>query len=198
MCVVEPFFDTPEFLNAFVRRGAPVLERERPDHVLFSFHGLPERQIRKADISARHCLARPDCCARLSDENRGCYRAQCFATARLLAERLGLAEDRYTVCFQSRLGRTPWISPYTDLLLPELCRQGKRRLVVFCPAFVADCLETLEEIAIRAREDFLRHGGESLTLIPSLNALPEWADGVVSLVQAQLKRFALELPQASS
>jgi ferrochelatase len=192
VCVVEPFFDAPEFLSAFVARGAPVLEKEQPDHVLFSFHGLPERQMRKADESGRHCLVRSDCCAQLCRENRNCYRAQCFTTARLLAERLGVSADRYTVCFQSRLGTSPWIVPHTDRVLPELAKAGKRRLVVFCPAFVADCLETLEEIGLRGRDDFLRAGGEALTLVPSLNATPEWADAVVALVKRQLGRFRVE------
>jgi len=160
--------------------------------VLFSFHGLPERQMRKADESGRHCLVRSDCCAQLCRENRNCYRAQCFTTARLLAERLGVSADRYTVCFQSRLGTSPWIVPHTDRVLPELAKAGKRRLVVFCPAFVADCLETLEEIGLRGRDDFLRAGGEALTLVPSLNATPEWADAVVALVKRQLGRFRVE------
>lgn len=181
--VVERFFDAPGFLDAFVSHGAPVLARERPDHVLFSFHGLPERQIKKADASGRHCLTHPDCCAKLVAENRHCYRAQCFATARLLAERLGISEGDFSVCFQSRLGRTPWIAPYTDHVLPELIAQGKRRVVVFCPAFVADCLETLEEIGLRAREDFLRQGGTSLVLVPSLNTAPAWVAEVVGLAR---------------
>jgi len=190
VCVLEPFYDDPGFLDAFASRGRPVLAAERPDHVLFSFHGLPERHMRKADPTGRYCLAQPDCCSRIVPENRGCYRAQCYATARLLAERLGLAAERYTVCFQSRLGRTPWISPYTDHVLPGLVAQGKRRVVVFCPAFVADCLETLEEIGLRARHDFLAAGGESLALVPSLNAEPDWADAVTALVKRQLARFA--------
>lgn len=189
VCVTEPFYDDPGFLDAFAGRGRPILEKEKPDHVLFSFHGLPERQMRKADPSGSYCLASADCCAQITATNRGCYRAQCFATAKLLAARLGIAPADYTICFQSRLGRTPWITPHTDVVLPELVKQGKRRVVVFCPAFVADCLETLEEIAIRGNEDFRRVGGESLTLVPSLNAEPEWADAVVGLVKRHLARF---------
>jgi ferrochelatase len=187
---VEPFYDDEQFLTAFVARAQPIVDRQRPDHVLFSFHGLPERQIRKADPSGQHCLARPDCCARIVAENRGCYRAQCFATARSLAERLGLAADRYSVSFQSRLGRTPWIAPYTDVVFGELIAQGKKRIVVICPAFVTDCLETLEEIAIRGRADFLAAGGEALDVVPSLNSDPAWADAVVSLINRQGVRFA--------
>jgi ferrochelatase len=118
-----------------------------------------------------------------TDANRHCYRAQCFATTRALAERLGLAPGGYTLSFQSRLGRTPWIKPYTDLVLPELAKKGVKRLAVMCPAFVADCLETLEEVGLRAKEQFVESGGESLTLVPSLNAHPAWVDAVVRLVR---------------
>jgi ferrochelatase len=120
------------------------------------------------------------------DANRDCYRAQCFATARALAQRLGLGQGRFTVCFQSRLGRTPWIKPYTDHVIPELAARGMRRLAVFCPAFVADCLETLEEIGLRARDQFLALGGESLSLVPSLNASPAWVSALTALLRRQL------------
>jgi ferrochelatase len=154
-----------------------------------SFHGLPERHMRKADPSGRHCLASAGCCDSVVAANRHCYRAQCFATARALAARLALPEASWSVSFQSRLGRTPWIRPYTDLVLPELAAQGRKRVVVFCPAFVADCLETLEEIGIRAKRDFAAAGGERLTLVPSLNASAPWADAVVKLVRGQAERF---------
>jgi ferrochelatase len=181
---VGPFYDHPEFIEAFAAQGAPLLAAERPDHVLMSFHGLPERHMRKADPSGQHCLASADCCDRIGAVNRHCYRAQCFATARALAARLGLPDGEWGVSFQSRLGRTPWIRPYTDKVLPELAAQGKKRVMVFCPAFVADCLETLEEIGIRAEHDFRAAGGERLTLVPSLNASPRWVEAVAALVAA--------------
>jgi ferrochelatase len=180
---VGAFYEHPAFIDAFATVGRPVLEAERPDHVLMSFHGLPEQHLRKADRSGRHCLIAADCCARIGEANRDCYRAQCFATARALASRLGLADSSWSVSFQSRLGRTPWIRPYTDATIADLAARGKRRLVVLCPAFVADCLETLEEIGIRAREQFLAAGGEQLALVPSLNASPSWADAVVRIVR---------------
>jgi ferrochelatase len=176
------FFDHPGFLDAFAAVARPIIAETRADHVLMSYHGLPERHMRKSDPSGRHCLASAGCCDVLTDVNRNCYRAQCFATSRGLAERLGLSPDGYTVSFQSRLGRTPWVKPYTDLVLPELARRGIKRLAVMCPAFVADCLETLEEVGLRAREQFLQCGGEALTLVPSLNAHPAWVDAVVRLV----------------
>jgi ferrochelatase len=187
---VEPFYEDPGFIGAFAAIGAPIIAAEKPDHVLFSYHGLPERHMRKSDDSGKHCLASDGCCDKISSVNRNCYRAQCYATTRTLAARLGLAADRHSVSFQSRLGRTPWVRPYTDLVLPELVKAGKRRVVVFCPAFVADCLETLEEIGIRAREDFIKAGGESLTLVPSLNATPAWADAVVGLIARQAQAYA--------
>jgi protoporphyrin/coproporphyrin ferrochelatase len=181
--VVPPFFAHPGFLDAWAEVARPTLLEARADHVLFSFHGLPERQVRKSDVSGRHCLQSPSCCDVDVPENRWCYRAQCFSTARALTVRLGLSSERTTVSFQSRLGRTPWLKPYTDLLLGELARKGVRRLAVLCPAFVADCLETLEEIGIRAKADFLRAGGEALTLVPSLNAHPAWVRAMVRLVR---------------
>ncbi|MCA9710481.1 MAG: ferrochelatase, partial [Myxococcales bacterium] len=168
--VVPPFYDDLRFIEAFAQVGQPVLDALRPDHVLLSFHGLPERHIHKSDDSGHHCLRGDDCCRKLGPHNRSCYRAQCFATARALAGRLGLAEGTWSVGFQSRLGRDPWIGPHTDTMIVELAKAGTKRLAVLCPAFVADCLETLEEIGMRAKEDFLAAGGEQLELVPSLNA----------------------------
>ena len=159
--------------------GRPVLETEKPDHVLMSFHGLPERHLRKTDETGRYCLATADCCERMGEANRNCYRAQCFATARALAARLELADGGWSVSF----GRDPWIHPYTDAAIAQLAAQGKKRLAVFCPAFVADCLETLEEIGIRGKEQFLAAGGERLTLVPSLNTSFAWCDAVVGIVR---------------
>jgi len=183
VAVLPAFHDDPGFLAAFTAVGAPVLAQEKPDHVLFSFHGLPERHVKASDHSGTHCLKSPGCCDALGPANRDCYRAQSHATARALASRLGLAPGSWSICFQSRLGRTPWIKPYTDVVLDELAKAGKKRLCVICPAFVADCLETLEEIGLRAREQFLAAGGESLTLVPSLNASPAWVAALTALLQ---------------
>ncbi len=181
--VVPPYYDDAGFIDAFAQVGQPVLDALKPDHVLFSFHGIPERHVTKSDDSGVTCLSRADCCATLTEANRNCYRAQCFATARALAAQLNLGADDYTICFQSRLGRTPWIKPYTDEIILDLAKGGKRRLAVFCPAFTADCLETLEEIGMRALEDFTGAGGEALELVPSLNATAPWVAAAVALVQ---------------
>ena len=154
-----------------------------PDHVLLSFHGVPERHVQKSDDTGAHCLASPDCCARMVEANRNCYRAQCHRSAEKIAAALGLPRESWTIAFQSRLGKTRWIRPYTDETVVELAKSGVRRLAVFCPAFVADCLETLEEIGMRARDDFLEAGGEDLRMIPSLNATPGWVDLAARLVR---------------
>jgi ferrochelatase len=190
---VPAFFDDPGFLGAFEHVARPVLAETRPDHVLFSFHGLPVRQITKTDSTGTHCFATPTCCDTLA--NPHCYRAQSYATARSLASRLGLAADHYTVCFQSRLGRTPWIQPYTDVLLDELPKKGIKKLAVLCPAFVADCLETTEEIGMRAVEQWKAAGGEELVLVPSLNATAPWIDAVAAIAERHAARKSLpQLP----
>ena len=188
--IVPAFYDDTGFLDAFAKVGAPALAAANADHVLFSFHGLPVRQITKTDphagTSAAHCYAAADCCETMANPN--CYRAQSYATAKQIAARVGLAPDRYTVCFQSRLGRTPWIQPYTDVVLDELARKGVKRLAVFCPAFVADCLETIEEIGMRAVEQWKAAGGEDLVLVPSLNATPAWIDAVCAIATRHAAR----------
>lgn len=180
--VVPPFYDHPAYIEACGAVARPVLDEVRPERVLFSFHGLPERHCRKSDDTGSHCLASGDCCARIGPANRNCYRAQCFATARALADRLAVPSDRRVICFQSRLGRDPWIRPYTDEVVVSLARAGVKRAAILSPAFTADCLETIEELGIRAAESFVESGGELLRLVPCLNATEVWADAVVRLV----------------
>jgi ferrochelatase len=186
---VPAFYDDPGFLSAFEQVTRPVLAEFRPDHVLFSFHGLPVRQVVKTDRTGTVCFQRETCCDEL--RNPSCYRAQSFATARALARRLELASERYTICFQSRLGRTPWIEPYTDHAIDRLGQSGTKRVAVVCPAFVADCLETVEEIGIRAREQFKRAGGEELVLVPSLNATAPWVDAICAIAARHAARKLL-------
>ena len=181
--LLGPFYDDPGFIEAWRAAAREPLAAFGPDHVLFSFHGLPERQIRKSDPTGGHCLARPDCCDAPDDALPRCYRAQCYATATALAGAFGLTGRTWSVSFQSRLGRIPWIRPYTDERLPELAAAGVKRLAVACPAFVADCLETLEEIGIRGRDQWRAAGGEELFLVPSLNAHPAFAKALADLVR---------------
>jgi ferrochelatase len=179
------FYAHPGFVRALAAVARPVLERARPDHLLMSYHGLPERQIRKSAPDSARCLRAADCCATLRADNARCYRAQAFATSRALARALSLEDDRWSVAFQSRLGRTPWIRPFTDEVLPELARRGVRRLAVTCPSFVADCLETVEEIGVRARAQWQELGGESLELVPCVNAHPLWVEAVAEMVRSR-------------
>lgn len=183
--IVDAFHDDPGFIAAFAEIARRSLEDFHPEHVLFSYHGLPERQVRNADESGVHCLVSDECCDVLADINRNCYRAQCFATTRALASALDLGPDDHSLAFQSRLGRTPWIRPYTDEVLPELAKRGVKRLAVVCPAFVADCLETLEEIAMRGSEQWRELGGGELRLVPSLNAEPAWVRAVAALIRTR-------------
>jgi len=182
IAVLPPFYAEPAYLDASAHIARPHLDRFGPDRVLFSFHGLPARHVRRSDESGgSHCLVSKDCCARIVAANRNCYRAQCYATARELARRLALPEGAWDVAFQSRLGKG-WIEPFTDVMLPAWAKAGARRVAVLCPAFVADCLETLEEIGMRARDDFRAAGGEELMLVPSLNAEPEWVEALAALL----------------
>lgn len=175
------FYQHSGFIAAYVEVIQDALANKTVDKLLFSYHGLPERHVRKSGCRADCDLI--NACPIPSDANAFCYRAQCYATSRLLAQGLGLAPHQYAVAFQSRLGRTPWIKPYTDVLLPELAEQGVKNLAIACPAFVADCLETLEEIDMRAREQWLSLGGETFTFIPCLNAHPTWIAALGEMVR---------------
>jgi ferrochelatase len=182
---LPPFYNEPRYIDALehsITTSAP------PDSqlLLFSYHGLPERHITKADPTGNHCLKSADCCARASPAHATCYRHQVLETSRAVATRLGLTSNQWRVSFQSRLGRLPWLQPYTDQLLQTLPREGITRLTVVCPAFVADNLETLEEIGITGREQFLEAGGETLTLVPCLNDDARWVDVVAGWCNSDL------------
>lgn len=180
--VVEPpFYDRPDYIRALVASAEEHLGRGY-DHLLFSFHGLPERQLRKSDPTGCHCLARPDCCEVSSPAQATCYRAQCFKTVAGFVKLAGIPAGKYSVAFQSRLGRDPWLKPYTDFELPRFAAEGKKKLLVICPAFVSDCLETLEEIGIRGRETFLSAGGTEFALIPCLNEHPLWLEALEGMI----------------
>jgi ferrochelatase len=179
--VQPPFFDHPDFITALVASARDYLGRDF-DHLLFSFHGLPERHLRKSDPTGSHCLAKENCCEVFSPAHATCYRAQCFKTAAAFVKEANIPTEKYSVAFQSRLGRDPWLKPYTDYVLPLLANRGIRKLLVICPAFVSDCLETLEEIGIRGRETFLAAGGAESTLIPCLNEHPRWLEALEKMI----------------
>jgi protoporphyrin/coproporphyrin ferrochelatase len=168
---LAPYYSEPEYLHALADSVEPYL-RQDYDHLLFSFHGLPERHLLKADPTKQHCLQSADCCQIASPAHETCYRAQCYKTVEGFVKTTGVT--KYSVSFQSRLGRAAWLKPYTDEELARLGTSGVKKLLVICPAFTADCLETLEEIGLRGRDTFLKGGGKELVLIPCLNAHPSW------------------------
>ncbi len=183
---VGQFHDHPLFIKAFAAIGREHLKKSNYDHIIFSYHGLPERQILKA--SCQSCCKLGDCCNAYHGRNQNCYRAQCFDTTRLLVRELGLKEGQYTTSFQSRLGKDPWIKPYTDEKIIELAKQGKKRVLTFSPAFVADCLETTVEIGMEYQKLFIDNGGQHWQLVESLNVRPEWVECLKTIIKETEKR----------
>lgn len=178
--VLENFYEDPNFISAFAKQVTESIKDFKPDHILYSYHGLPEKHVKQT--AASHCLKQTNCCEKITEVNKYCYRAQCFATTRALAAELKL-DIPHSVAFQSRLGKQPWIKPYTDEVLEQLAESGTKKVLVVCPAFVADCLETLEEIRLEAKKEFQAFGGEDLRLVPSLNAEPHWVENFSKLVE---------------
>ncbi|MCY1333844.1 Ferrochelatase [compost metagenome] len=182
--LLPPFFAEADYQDALVASARPYLDQGF-DHLLLSFHGIPERHIRKLvkDIDPQHDLRAPDSRG-VSDEVLAvCYRSQCQRTAETFAERAGLQPGQWSVSFQSRLGKDKWIEPYTEARLDELAKQGVKKLLVMCPAFVADCIETLEEIGQRGREQFQEAGGQELVLVPCMNSHPQWVSTLARLCE---------------
>jgi len=176
---ISQYWDHPAFIKALIERGREHDWREY-DHVLFSYHGLPERQVDKV-YDTGLCKDR-DCEHEITDDNKYCYKAACYGTTRLLAQGLGIPEEKYTVCFQSRLDKK-WLEPFSDKVVIEQAEKGARKLLVFSPAFVADCLETTIEIEDEYQVLFAEHGGEKLQLVESLNDHPAWIEALERLVK---------------
>lgn len=179
---LDPFYVDAGFIDACAHIIDDQLKTRSYDHVLFSYHSVPTRHIKKLDPSA-HCRMSDSCCDEINATNQNCYRAQCHATSRAIAAVLGLRPDQYTTCFQSQLGKDEWIGPSFDGLMDELPKRGIKTVAVACPSFVADCLETLEEIGITGAEEFREAGGEVLTLIPCVNEHPRWISAAADLVR---------------
>jgi ferrochelatase len=187
-----PTSPTISFINSFhdnelmIKVFAENAEKYKPetyDHILFSFHGLPQRQLIKSDHTHNHCLKVNDCCTTITDANKFCYSAQSYQTARLIAEQLNIPKEKYTICFQSRLGSDPWVQPYTSEIVAKLAKEGKKRLLVFCPAFVADCLETVYEVTVEYGDEFKALGGEHVQLVESLNGSPKFIEALAGLAK---------------
>jgi ferrochelatase len=182
---IKPFYGDPDYIEVLRGIAAPHLASPY-DHLLISYHGIPVRHLRKADPTHAHCTLAPECCATPSPAHATCYRAQCLKMTGELAKRSGLDSGKYSVSFQSRLAGEPWMEPFTDFEFVRLAKEGKKRLVVMCPSFVADCLETLEEISMTGRESFLSSGGEQFTFIPCPNDNPAYVDFLANRVRKWL------------
>jgi ferrochelatase len=181
--VMPPYYADEDYLDSLVASAADFLRRPY-DHLLFSFHGIPERHLRISDPTCQRCLQSANCCEGTSPAHDTCYRAHCFKTVEGFVKKAGVT--KYSVSFQSRLGRDPWLKPYTDHVLEELPKQGVKNLLVICPAFVSDCLETIEEIGMRGRESFVGAGGEKFAQIPCLNEHPRW----IAALEQRIRDFA--------
>ena len=178
---VNSFCEDDLMIDTFVEHGLRH-DVDSFDHVLFSYHGLPVRQLGKVDPTGKLNCPITGCDTCKKETNSFCYVSQCYATTRAIAQKLGLSEEKYSVCFQSRLGKTPWIQPYTSDALHELASSGKKRLLVFSPAFVADCIETLDEIQVEYANEFKEMGGEEVAMVESLNENPRWIESLKRLV----------------
>ena len=179
-----PYYDAPDYIAALVTAAEPAMQAGY-DHLLFSFHGIPERHLKKSDPTHCHCLVKENCCDVIGPALATCYRAQCFKTVAAFVAKAGLPRGKYSVSFQSRLGKDPWLKPYTDFELAEFPKRGIKKLLVICPAFVSDCLETLEEINMRGRETFIEAGGREFAQIPCLNEHPLW----ISALEKMARKF---------
>ena len=185
--VQPPYGSAPDYIVALLASAEPHL-RKGFDHLLFSFHGIPERHIKKSDPTGKHCLTVTNCCNKSSEAHDFCYRHQCYRTAEAFAKAALLPQGKWSVSFQSRLGKDPWLKPYTDFELERLAKSGIRNILVMSPAFVADCLETIEELGIRGKESFLAAGGQNFTLIPCLNESPAWLTALENMAKPFLSR----------
>jgi ferrochelatase len=180
---LNSYYNHPAYINAQIERSKEY-DLKAYDHILFSYHGLPVRQLKNAD-QFNHCEKVENCCATLCEKNKQCYGAQCYGTTKAIVDALGIEEGRYSICFQSRLGRAEWKQPYTSDVLKERADKGDKRILCFSPAFVADCLETTIEIAEEYQEEFEEMGGERIDLVASLNDSPHWIDALAQIILEQ-------------
>ncbi|MGV6846638.1 MAG: ferrochelatase [Lutibacter sp.] len=178
----KSFYQKQDYINVLSESIHENLIKNKPDYLLFSYHGVPERHIKKSDITMSHCKINNTCCNTPSKAHEFCYRHQCYETTKLVAKKLNLPENFYSTSFQSRLGKDPWLQPYTDKTIENLAKKGVKNLAVVTPAFVSDCLETLEEIGMEAKSNFLENGGEKFNNIPCLNDRDDWATTLVNWI----------------
>ncbi len=182
--ILPPFYDDDGYIEVLAQSALPYLEKEPFDKLIFSFHGIPERHVIKTDSTKNHCLKSADCCQTCSPAHATCYRHQCSRTVEAVTQKIGLPKDKYILSFQSRLGRDPWLKPYTDKTIESLAEDGAKNVKIICPAFTTDCLETLEEIAIGGKEIFEEAGGSHYEQIPCLNDHPAFIQYLADKVKA--------------
>lgn len=190
---VPAFYNKPDYIEVLANSIKRHLEDKNYEHLLFSYHGIPERHIKKSDVTKSHCKIDGSCCVTPSKAHAYCYRHQCLEVTRLVAEKLQLTQDSFSTSFQSRLGFDPWLQPYTDRTIERLGKKGIKNMAIVTPAFVSDCLETLEEIAMEGEEIFHEVGGKAFTTIPCLNDDDEF----VELLSNWINKWA-EIPVVSS
>ena len=180
---VPAFYNKPDYIQALANSIKKHLDTFEYDHLLFSYHGIPKRHIRKTDVTKSHCAIDGSCCNTPSPAHEFCYRHQCYETTKQVVKLLGIPEGKYSQTFQSRLAGDKWLTPYTDVEVNKMPEKGIKKLAVVTPAFVSDCLETLEEIAMEANEQFLHHGGEEFMAIPCMNDGDEWCQTVANWIE---------------
>lgn len=190
---VQPYYQDDDYITALVASARPYLDKPH-DHLLFSYHSIPARHLTKADSSRAHCAVVTDCCNTCSPAHATCYKAQITRTTQAFVRKAGLDSSRWSIAFQSRLANEPWLTPYTDFEYKRLAAEGKKRLLVITPAFVTDCLETLEEIRVRGAEEFMAAGGNSFEAIPCLNDQPGWID----FLENRVRQWAANAPRSAS
>ncbi|TGD58717.1 ferrochelatase [Flavobacterium humi] len=186
--IVPAFYNKKDYIQNLADSIKNHLEGFQYDHLLFSYHGIPERHVRKTDITKSHCKIDGSCCHTPSPAHEFCYRHQCFETTRQVVEILGIPKEKYSQTFQSRLAGDKWLEPYTDIEINKMPEKGIKNLAVVTPAFVADCLETLEEIAMEANHQFKEHGGENFLAIPCLNDSDAWVQTISNWINEWSKK----------
>ena len=185
--IVPPFYQNDQYIDLLSSKIFNTIKKIQYDHILFSYHGIPVSHLKISDTTNNHCYKTKDCCNVKSAAHETCYKHQVLETTKLVVEKLNIDEDKYSNSFQSRLPNEPWLKPYTDSELVRLAKAGKKRLVIVTPAFVTDCLETLEEIAMEGKEEFIEAGGEEYSYVPCLNDDENWAKLISDWTKEYLK-----------
>jgi ferrochelatase len=185
---IKPFYDNIKYLDALKKSIDPFIKKEKFDKLIFSYHGIPKRQAKKTDITGSHCFSSSDCCETICPGSSDCYKAHTVQASNKVAEKLGLSDSEWEIAYQSRLG-PGWLTPFTDRRLAEMPNKDLKSVLVVCPSFISDCLETLEEIEIRGRDTFFNSGGEKMTYIPCLNDSSDTINLLESLVlESEIKK----------